>query len=379
MSKKPIAIIGSTDSNRTDYDPVLKNVAYAKAACNALGIELARRKHRILVFSSNPNFVEAHVVAGYVASGEALPKSIITLYPKKRDPNIHGDFPEQTTHPTLFDHKIDTHPRWEVSYYQSLPTVKGILSIGGGNATMILGLIALANQTPIVSLECFGGNSEEIWSIAASKPWITEDDRNTMASANWTDSIAATLVTSFDRQQEAIEKLARYKEAVEEQVQKNRDQRSFYAISFGLVAGLLTIIGVFGSSLWEGKAWLVIYALCFITIPMTAGIAGAMFFSLRQMRQLRGIIKPPSVKETIAHGLWAGLGSAILFFVSQVTANRDIQSLGKAVTEGVGGLDILLLFSLTISFVAGLTYEAIFAKWEAVDASRSQMIETGLK
>ena len=86
---------------------------------------------------------------------------------------------------------------------------------------------------------------------------------------------------------------------------------------------------------------------------------------------------PPSVKETIAHGLWAGLGSAVLFFVSQVTANRDIKSLSQAVIEGIGGLDILLLFSLMIGFVAGLTYEAVFGKWEAVDASRAGMIETG--
>jgi hypothetical protein len=67
----------------------------------------------------------------------------------------------------------------------------------------------------------------------------------------------------------------------------------------------------------------------------------------------------------------------VSFFVSQVTANRDIKSLSQAVIEGVGGLDILLLFSLMIGFVSGLTYEAVFGKWEAVDASRADMIETG--
>lgn len=369
MSQKPIAIIGSADPARTDYDPVLKNVVDASGAARALGQELARGKHRILVFSSNPAFVEAHVVAGYVESGEALPKSIVTLYPKQRDPNVHGDFPEQATHPALFDHKSDPHPRWEVSYYQSLPNAKGILAIGGGRATLIMGLMALANRTPTVSLACFGGNSEEIWAIVARTRWITEDDANAMGRASWTDSMAATLITSFTRQREAIDKLARDQEAVAEQVQKNRDRRSIWAAGFGLFAALLTALGVFGSQLSAGNTWLVVYALCFIAIPMSAGIAGAMFFTLRQLRHLGGVMQPPSVMETIAHGLWAGLGSAVLFFVSQVTANRDIQSLSKAVTEGVGGLDILLLFSLTISFIAGLTYEAVFAKWEAVDAS----------
>jgi hypothetical protein len=65
--------------------------------------------------------------------------------------------------------------------------------------------------------------------------------------------------------------------------------------------------------------------------------------------------------------------------VSQVTSNREIASLNKAVAQGASGLDILLLFSLIIAFVAGLTYEAVFGKWEAVDASRSTLIETGIK
>jgi hypothetical protein len=139
MSQKPIAIIGSVDPNRTDYDPALKNTNTASGAARALGKELARAKHRLLVFSSSSSFVEADIIAGYVASGEALPKSIVVLYPRDRDPNVHGDFPEQRTHPALFDSKTDPHPRWEVSYYQSLPNVKGLLIMGGGRATLIMG------------------------------------------------------------------------------------------------------------------------------------------------------------------------------------------------------------------------------------------------
>ena len=45
--------------------------------------------------------------------------------------------------------------------------------------------------------------------------------------------------------------------------------------------------------------------------------------------------------------------------------------------RGGSGLDVLLLFSLTIAFVAGLTYEPVFGNWEAVDASRFGVIEAG--
>lgn len=379
MSQKPIAIIGSIDPNRTDYDPALKNAKTASGAARALGKELARAKHRVLVFSSNPSFVEADIVAGYVASGEALPKSIVMLYPRDRDPNIHGDFTEQTTHPALFDPKTDPHPRWEASYYQSLPDVKGILMMGGGHATLIMGLMALANRMPVVSLACFGGNAEEIWAIATNKPWIDPEDRNEMGRSGWTDNMAETLVKSFDKQRANLDKSAHDQAAAAERIRKDREQRSQCATGFGIAAALLTVLGVFGNQPFRGSSVsLVIYALCFITVPISAGIAGSMFFTLRQGRNLSNVVHPPSVIETIAHGLWAGLGSAVLFFVSQVTANRDIKSLSQAVIEGIGGLDILLLFSLMIGFVAGLTYEAVFGKWEAVDASRAGMIETGL-
>jgi hypothetical protein len=83
MTKKPIAIIGSIDAKRTDYDPPLKNTPQARAAGCALGKALAEAAHPILVFSSSPDFIEAYIVEGYVQSRKAQAKSIIMLYPRK--------------------------------------------------------------------------------------------------------------------------------------------------------------------------------------------------------------------------------------------------------------------------------------------------------
>jgi hypothetical protein len=139
------------------------------------------------------------------------------------------------------------------------------------------------------------------------------------------------------------------------------------------LAAALTILGVFGdANVFGDEVWLAVYVICFAGIPICAGMAGAMFYTLR-----RAAARPPSIAEAAAHGFWAGLGSAVLFFVSHVTSNRQITNLHDAVVKGTSGLDVLLLFSLTIGFVAGLTYEAVFGKWEAVDASRSTLIETG--
>jgi hypothetical protein len=373
MIKKPIAIIGSIDAKRTDYDPPLKNTSLARVAGCALGKALAEAEHPILVFSSSPDFLEAYIVEGYAKSSKAQTKSIMMLYPRKKDPAIHGDFPEQKTHTALFDPRTDTHPRWEASYYQSLPEVDGVLMIGGGRATLIMGLMALASRTPIVSLATFGGNAEEIWAMLSDKQWIETEDRQEMGRSSWTDDSAPILIASLARQRARLEAIQKEKEAIVAKQLRDKSRRSLYALAFGALATVLTLLGVFGSvTIFGEKGWLALYALCFAGIPICAGMAGAMFYTLR-----RAAARPPSVEEALAHGFWAGLGSAILFFVSQVTSNRQITNLHDAIVKGTGGLDILLLFSLTIAFVAGLTYEAVFGKWEAVDASRSTVIETG--
>jgi hypothetical protein len=373
MSKKPIAIIGGADAGRMNYDPPLKNIPGAPTSGRALGKALAEFGHPILVFSSSKDFLEAHVVEGYVQSGKAKEKSIIMLYPRDKDPKIHSDFAEQSTQPRLFDPRIDVHPRWEASFFQSLPDVEGLLLLGGGHATLVMGLMALANKMPIVSLATFGGSAEEIWAMMADKLWIDTGDRQEMGRGSWSDDRATDLVASLGRQRAKLDEIRSEKEAVARKQQQDRNLRSRRAIVYGVIAAILTVSGVFGSpSIFGPKIWLAFYAFCFASIPICAGMAGAMFYTLR-----RAAAHPPSIGEAQAHGFWAGLGSAILFFVSQVTSNRAITSLPDAVMKGVGGLDILLLFSLMIAFVAGLTYEAVFGKWEAVDASRSTLIETG--
>jgi hypothetical protein len=373
-SKRPIAIIGSIDKARTDYNPPLKNVAQAPDASRAFGRALAESEHPILVFSSSSNFLEAYIVEGYVQSGKAEDKSIIMLYPRQRDPGIHSDFVQQSSQPNLFDPRIDSHPRWEASYYQSLPEVEGVLMLGGGRATLIMGLMALANKTPILSVGTFGGAGEEIWAMLSDKLWIDAADRQEMGRGGWSDDRASILVASLARQRAKLDVLKRENEAAAAKELEDRTKRSRRAVIYGTIGAGLTILGVFGSSALGNQVWLALYAVCFAGIPICAGMAGAMFYTLR-----RAVARPPSIGEAEAHGFWAGLGSAVLFFVSQVTSNRTITTLHTAVVQGIGGLDVLLLFSLTIAFVAGLTYEAVFGKWEAVDTSRSGLVETGLK
>jgi hypothetical protein len=66
-----IAIVASAVTLRNDYDPALKNLDNVQQAAKELGRELAKARCRIMVFASDPSFIEAAFIWGYVGSGQA--------------------------------------------------------------------------------------------------------------------------------------------------------------------------------------------------------------------------------------------------------------------------------------------------------------------
>ncbi|MGD2115656.1 MAG: hypothetical protein PVG07_11420 [Acidobacteriota bacterium] len=94
-----IAIVGSVNPARAE-ELDLQELDTAVQAAEDLGRELARAGCRILVYSSHPEYVEHHVVRGYLDSGEGKPRSIQVRYPLS-DPQ--PDFPDQAANKRLFD------------------------------------------------------------------------------------------------------------------------------------------------------------------------------------------------------------------------------------------------------------------------------------
>ena len=62
-----IVIAGSADPKRSDYDPPV-DTAGAVAAAEQIGAELATAGCRILVYTSDPAFIDAHLVRGFVSA-----------------------------------------------------------------------------------------------------------------------------------------------------------------------------------------------------------------------------------------------------------------------------------------------------------------------
>src|SRR5262249_42668800 len=140
MADSLIAIVGSVDVTRYDYDPPLRNVDLGKQAAEELGHELALAGYRIIVYTINPAFIEADVVGGYINSGGAKAKSIQIRFPQVIGREQVPLFDEQHKHEQLFEPMADTHLNWQVCFYQSLKDAQGILLLGGASAAFLTGL-----------------------------------------------------------------------------------------------------------------------------------------------------------------------------------------------------------------------------------------------
>jgi hypothetical protein len=154
-----IAIVGSANPEREHYpyEPPLKNVEQVQEACKAIGGALARAGYGIMVYTSSRDYIEADVVTGYVASGEAKDKSIQVRYPNI--PEAQPDFAEYKGRPQLFDFKSYQEDNWQAVFIPSLRDAAGIVILGGGNSALITGLVAQAYRKPLVSIATFSGSA----------------------------------------------------------------------------------------------------------------------------------------------------------------------------------------------------------------------------
>ena len=102
-------MVGSAEAVRAD-ELELRQPELARRAAEELGRGLAAAGCRISVYTSDPRFIEAHVLRGYVQSGTAAPGSIEVRF---SDGAEAATFPECETHAAAFRFQPDTSQDWE--------------------------------------------------------------------------------------------------------------------------------------------------------------------------------------------------------------------------------------------------------------------------
>ncbi|MDF1800704.1 MAG: hypothetical protein P1V81_16130 [Planctomycetota bacterium] len=352
------------------YQPPITDFEEAKQAARELGLELAKAGFGLIVYSGDPQYIEHHVVEGFLQHplvGDAsirlitnrrqleLADEVERVEREPSGPRARFHIPagkQRVFGPTEYDES----DHWEVSFYRSLRQADGVLLIGGGLSTLNAGLVAIANRIPLLALASFGGKAQIVQeSIQIGKDLPSRSEVDLMARP-WTGGMAVACVRALG----------------------NQARRSLAADPAGLVraariAGGLLLVALFAAALaWApvGEPWSLpgmAAALALFLGPLLAGAAGAV------VRVLVGASRDfhAATWHSIEVAGWLGgiVGGIVttLFIAAQLGTNGSLTSGGDPATDFMMRL---IPFALAGAFVAGLTLDQVLAKLIRMDVLR---------
>ncbi|TAN47916.1 MAG: hypothetical protein EPN21_16150 [Methylococcaceae bacterium] len=334
----------------------------AITAAEDIGRELAKAGFRILVYSSGADFLEGAVVRGYISSQTTANGAIQVRYPFGK---TKPAFPEQQSHKKVFEWHPDDSHEWEVSFYQSLNEIDGILLMGGGPSTMIAGLVALGHRRAVLALTAFEGKASDVWkSLRPGRDLVSHDEKALMARPDWSPELAAECVQALKDQL-----TRRAEEDLQRRLKTLREEASLKWHAIIAVILFLLSVACAPYAWGEGEALGRLCAMWLLFLsPLVAGVSGATIRLLFDLRQGTVPLSPQSTITTAALGLIAGGVAGLLFIIAQTTA---IASEISAVQAGR-----LVPFGIVIGFLAGLTLDAVFRKLLLSDVIALSAIES---
>jgi hypothetical protein len=132
----------------------------AKRMAKKIGSALAKEEMGLVVYFSDDESLEPHVVSGYAAT---LPEgtgagSIRVRFAESQKHTVR--FAEQTVREDLFERILFPGNDWEAPFYRSIVDADGVdavLLMAGARSTFIAGQIALARPLPVLAVDQFGG------------------------------------------------------------------------------------------------------------------------------------------------------------------------------------------------------------------------------
>jgi len=204
-----------------------------------LGGELAKAGFGLVVYFSNEESLEPHVVSGYVAALPPGSGAIRIRYSAAQRGQVK--FAEEATSPEIFEYHQFPGPDWEAPFYHSLTEEDGVdavLLVGGATSALIAGQIAVARGLPLLAVDEFGGSATKIWhQIALASPQKKQD--------SWGRRPAAAFVVQL--KEECAAAIAQRKERRRrEQILANLEAQNFKALYAGGAFILMLVALFFG-------------------------------------------------------------------------------------------------------------------------------------
>jgi hypothetical protein len=348
MKKPLIAIVGSVDETR-QYDPPLRDPDGARKAAEALGTSLADGGYQLMVYSAEQGFIERDFVRGFVKSKKATDGSIFVLFPSG-SPGA-ANFPERSKHERLFNVRQDTSSDWEIAFYRSLAQADGVVLVGGGRSTLIMGVLALTYRIPILTLAAYGGNAEKVWkSLAANRDLLAEDEIPDMAKS-WSQDVVRKWMQSLEAQ-------FRAKRAKRDESRGQSQTRPALVSLVLLCLWVLTLpLGRWFLSPGNGTSGghVTAFSILLFVAPLLSGASGA---TIRMLRPEGGNV---TLRATVL-GVGAGAVASVLYVLGQLVGNPSPYNF------------VILAFSVAFGFIAGFTADSVFKKLEGMEALRTEVL-----
>lgn len=346
---RPSIVISGSGAPGRSYTPELRDGEKIPAASEALGRELALAGFDLVVFSSSENYVERDVVKGYLDTLDAQhPGEIVVHTPHDRE--VDFGVPRYLKHVL----KVRKNPasEWEISYYRALFEADGLLLIGGGRATRIAGVMAMAQRMPIVVVACFGASALTVWkTFNEPKNDVTQDDLDLMG-ADWADDSAERLVQSLKDQ------LARREEHLRQEAQQEKSARRSRTLH-GVVAFLSLVLALLSIVLQFEATSLTPAVAGLLAGPLFAAICGGLVHDFTA--------RSPNLAQSITQGAFAGVVAALLYVVSQLLTAPDPLDV-----EAVRSLALLVV---AIGLMAGFTVDLVLARLRNADVLSDQPVK----
>lgn len=358
MSANPaVAIIGGLRSDLVDDETAAKGRAMARA----LGAALAEAGLDLVVYSCDPDFVEADVVAGFAPAAMGEGPRVQILHPSDVPPDRRFD--EEDAYADLFTRKPDPSDYWEASFYRSLGDVDGALLICGGRSTLVAGHVALSTGLPVAAIAGFGGGAERIWKAMnhheryRDAPDIPAMLSQAVGEAPKIASALAARAVERRREREAASKKASLEAA------QRMASRRLYA-GWGAL-GVFLALFLIGLTLLPGGA---MFTVAFVLVLVAAGVSGA------TVRLVRDASPDPSMGATALFGaisgLFIGLGYAIPPLLSREAGLTHLWDVIDA------GVRIQFVLAAIAAFAAGFAFDMVMRRLQttAEEAAESSIL-----
>jgi len=335
-----VAIIGGFWELQT-IDPTKADEA--KKYGEAIGAELAKAGVGLVVYFSNDESLEPHVVAGYVAKvPQGNNKKLIRVRFAESQRNS-VNFAEESTRGDLFDRKI-VGKDWEAPFYRSLvysDEVDGVLLMAGARSTGIAGQVALAGPLPILAIDKYDGAAGAMWSELTTRynDYPSSDTHSISDMAAW---LKAKCAERAEQKKIFLQREASYLEFFSQKQKASWAAGSFVALLFTVYFGL------------SRNTPADIYPFLVFVGLIAAGATGALIRSV--------IWKAEATAPTasLVLGGVAGFVVGIAYLVPQFVGAPGVLEPTATVVQATD--KIQFISALLVSISAGVGFDTVFSR-----------------